>query len=210
MNDGDKLALRNEAQTLSERLAALRTFAITAPEQRAAFAQMLAAVQAMRKSLAARKKAATAAVRADLSAKCDHFRPAEDVCDALDARIKEILQEYEVRCSLAVSEATGRAQALVAMGDAAGAQAALATAGQAYDVVSGAAPGMQVRHPWKFEVFNLSIAPMEYHLPHLQALEAEMRRQLAEKPDVLPAIPGVRFWRDLQIAGAPAERTKRK
>lgn len=194
-------ALAREAGEATAKAVRLRAVEITSLELRTAFAGALAEVQAHWERHDAKQKAATKAPLALVAVIRDAYRAPKEAYEALETLIKGKLRDFEVRTAMATTEALARAQALSAAGDAAGAAAALATLGG----VPENAPGMQVRHPWKMEVINLEIVPIQFHLPHFQALEAERARQVAERPDEMPVIPGVKFWRELQVTGAPTE-----
>lgn len=193
----DAAIIRAETEDAARKTAGLAKFEIATLAHRTAFASALAEVQAARKRCTEREKAATREPLAALDAARSVYRPAREAYETLEELIKQKLKDYEIRTAIATGEAVARAQEKAAAGDAAGAAAELATLTEALPN----APGMQVRHPWKYEVINTDLLAKQYLLPNYQVITAEMRKQLTERPGDAPVIAGVKFYRDLEIAG---------
>ncbi len=184
------------------KLAALRAVKITSPQHKVAFAAALAWVQKEWKALDVREHAQTKPALEKINETRETYRGAKAAYKSLEEYLKESLHDYEVLCALEVGAATERAQALSAAGDVDGARAELMRAGESSDAALVDAPGMQVKHPWQWEVVNIEMLPREYLLANAKEIEAEKRRQLTAHPDVVPTLPGVKFSRGLQITGS--------
>lgn len=180
-------------------LEALAAFEITTQDQRAACAAALADAQANWKRFDAQEKTLTKPKLSEVESAREIFRSPKAAFRVLEDLLKSKLKDYEVRTALQISDATEFAAMLSASGDTSGAHAALTAAGEP----SGPAPpGMQIRHPWQFDVINVEMLPRDYLLPNLKAITAYMRAELTKDPENAPVLPGVKFHRGLEIAGS--------
>ena len=178
---------------------ALEKFVIVSHEQKAAVASALADASAKMKSLEAQEKTLTSPLAARLDSARDIYRPGKVAYKSLIDLLKRILHDYEVTTALQIADATERAATLAQAGDVAGAHLALVGS----PPPTQDAPGAKVKHPWTFEVINAGLLPAEYLLPNYKAIEAHMRAELAKTPHETPVLPGVKFYRELQITAAP-------
>lgn len=198
-----------EPETVSSGLALsqLGPLTIQSVEQRAAFIEYLQQVKGKIKVLKDHLEAVTRPDATRLKLIREIIGIPINTYEAIEKLIKDRLGEYETRTALETQAAFDHAGALSAAGDTNGAMAALEA------VANDNAPkvaGLVVKHPVKYEVKDLSLIPIEGHLPNLKWIAAEQKKQMAmiaesESPDDLPTIPGVRFYRDVQI-NASAKR----
>ncbi len=183
----------------------LTPLVIQSIDQRAAFAEYLQRVKGEYSRLKAAKEAATRPDRTALKLKCEIYDEPMGMLETIEGLLKQKLGDFEVTLAIEVQTALENAATLAAAGDSTGAQLALASV--AND--TGTPEGMSVRHPIKWEVKDLSLVPLDGHLVNPKWIAAEQKRQMAlitededADPSALPTIPGIRFWRDIQIASA--------
>ncbi len=178
------------------KLDALRAMPPITVELRPLFAQALQDAKAKYAQLDAEEKKIARPTLLALEAARSLFRAPKGYYKDLEEELKRRLKECAETEAARAVEATERAQALAASGDAEGAMALLAEVSAPTEKIEG----LQERHGWGLEVTNIELLPTEFLVPNLKALGAAMRMQLKERPDETPVIPGVRFSQTTIIA----------
>ena len=188
--------IQAEGTRAAGQLKAIEGFTITTPEHRAMLANALQEIKGAYKRLHDRQLLITRPALASVESTREFFRPVLQHFLELEKTIKRKLAEYEERTARDQIAAQDRAQELANAGDFAGAANALAT----ITAPAGPTAGISVRRPWKFRVRSLDLVPLEFLLPNVKEIDAEMRKQLAERPNESPTIAGIEFYQEVEIA----------
>lgn len=191
-----------ETRDIEAKIVKLRAFKIQNQVQRAALAASIEDTKKGWARLDAIEKKIVAEPSKILDEAREVFRPAKAAYRDLEAVIKERLRSFEVEAALAVDATFAEAQALSQAGNAEGARRLLMQAAELDSTVQQTPDGMQVRHPWTFEVKAKELLPSQFTLPDVKAIYAEMQEQLRANPNAVPVVPGVTFYRDIEVTAS--------
>lgn len=200
------LALRPESTALIERVRQRATeighvvglAPLDSPERERAAADLLRAIQTLVAEAEAARKAEKAPALAMTRAVDAAFRAPVAELERVAGLIRDRLAQAAIARERAQAAALARVAPAVQAGDLAGANAALALAGDpVFQPVAGAVAGVSERFSWEPESFDVRAMPLEF-------LTVDMGKVKAEIADAVrlgrePSIPGVTFRRTATI-----------